>query len=335
MSKFSLAALKRCVFPYVQSENKDVVLGSAFGEDVALTRIGDDLLASHVDPILGAVNDIGWLAVHVACNDIATCGARPRWLQLLVLVPGREDEPLLTQIMKDAAHAAEEIGVAVVGGHTEYSDNLARPLVAVTAFGPLEGRQPVLTRGVKAGDHILVTKGIPLEGTVILAHDFAETAHDLGLTAEDLEEAKDLANLVSVVPEAMILAEIGASAMHDVTDGGLLETLREMAALSELGIQVEYAKIPMPAVARRFAKAFVFDPLRMISSGTLVAAISPEKLAGASEALKKVGIHFEAIGIAFEGQGVHVRRGCETVVHMDVQPEAGELAHMWEVYGRD
>ncbi len=335
MSKFSLDVMQRCVYPYFQTKDEDVILGSTFGEDVALTRVGGDLLASHLDPIEGAVRDIGWLAVHVACNDIATCGARPRWIQLLVLVPGKEDVDLLKTIMADVARAAQEVGVVVVGGHTEYSANLSRPLVAVTAFGPLGGREPVLTRGAQVGDHILVTKGLPLEGTAILAKDFSKTARRLGLTADDLKEANCLINQISVVPEALILAETGASAMHDVTDGGLLETLREIAALSEEAIQIDYEKVPMPAVGVRFAKAFQFDPLRMISSGTLVAAVPPDRLDAARKGLNDAGIRFADVGLVEPGQGVRVRRGGKVGVHTDVQPESGELARIWEKYETD
>jgi hydrogenase expression/formation protein HypE len=332
MSKFSLDVLERCVYPFFKSEDEDVVLGSTFGEDFALTRIGDDLLASHVDPIVGAVKGIGSLAVHVACNDIATCGVPPRWIQLLVLVPRKDDVSTLKEIMADASQAVKKAGVVIVGGHTGYSAALSRPLVAVTAFAPLGGREPVLTRGAKPGDHILVTKGIPLEGTAILATDFGGTARKLGLGEEDLAEARALGDKISVIPEALALAEAGASAMHDVTRGGLLETLLEMSSLSKVGIEVAFEKILAPSVGMRFAEAFRFDPLRMISSGTLVAAVPPERLDEADKCLEGAGVPYADVGAAFEGRGVRVEREGETFTYTDVEPEADELARMWEVY---
>jgi len=335
MSKFTLEVLQQYVYPHFQVSDADVFLGSSFGEDVALTRMGGSLLASHMDPIVGAVNHIGWLAVHVACNDIATCGAAPRWLQLLVLVPGKEDVVLMARIISDAARAARETGATIVGGHTGYSAALSRPLVAVTALAPLEGKEPVLTRGGKYGDRILVTKGIPLEGTAILADDFAGTARRLGLTEEDLAEAKVLLSQVSVIPEALILAETGASAMHDVTRGGLLETLLEMAALSKVCFQVDFEKIHVPAVGVRFAEAFGFDPLRMISSGTLAAAVPPDKVKAATAALDKAGIRHADIGWVEEGDGVLMHREGKVQHITGVQPDDDELARMWEEYGPD
>ncbi|HEX6386170.1 MAG TPA: AIR synthase related protein, partial [Anaerolineae bacterium] len=260
MSKFPLDVLERCVYPFTVVEEPDVLLGAAFGEDVALTRIGDDILVSHLDPIVGAIARIGWLAVHVACNDIATTGVAPRWLLLLVLVPSLEDEALVAQIMRDASQAAAEVGAVIIGGHTGYSSGLSRPLVAVTALGVAAGREPIRTGGANPGDHVLVTKGIALEGTAILAEDFAGVARTLGLSGQELAEGRALIDEVSVVPEALALAQQGVTSMHDVTRGGLLETLLEMAYCSRVGIEVDVARLPERPIVTRFAQAFRFDP---------------------------------------------------------------------------
>ncbi len=335
MSKFSLEVLKKCVHPYISTDDPDVILGPVFGEDVALTKIPEGILVSHVDPIVGAVKGIGWLAVHVACNDIATSGAPPRWILLLVLVPGREDEALLQEIMQDAARAAREAGVAIIGGHSGYSANLARPLVAVTALGVHSGPTPVCTRGARVGDHVLITKGIALEGTAILATDFTGAAARLGIQAGELEEARALTCGVSIIPEALALAGHGATSMHDVTRGGLLETLLEMALLSQVGMQVDLERIPIPPIVRRFADAFRFDPLKMISSGTLAATVPEERVQEACAALQAAGIPHADIGRVVEGRGVILRAGGGTTRHQDIRCEEDELARMWELFQPD
>ncbi|HPX96266.1 MAG TPA: AIR synthase family protein [Brevefilum fermentans] len=335
MSKFSLDVLNRCVFPLLKSDDPDVVLGAEFGEDVALTRVGGDILASHVDPIVGAVQGIGWLAVHVACNDIATCGAPPRWILPLVLVPDKEDETLVKNIMTEIARAAKEINVTVIGGHTGYSANLDRPLVAVTALGTLGGRKPILTRGAQVGDLILVTKGIGLEGTGILASDFGNTARSLGLTESDIDRARALMNNVSVIPEALLLAQHGATSMHDVTRGGLLETLLEIAELSGVGLQVDYESVPIPEIVDRFASAFNFDPLKMISSGTLALTISAEHIEEAQQQLDEKQIPYAVIGKAVPGKGVQLIKENQVIHYVDIRPEEDELARMWQEYSPD
>jgi len=335
MSKFSLDVLQRRVFPFARADDPDILLGAAFGEDVALTRVGDEVLVSHVDPIVGAIGDIGWLAVHVACNDVATAGIPPRWLQLLVLVPSMEDEELLEQIMRDASRAAGEIGASIIGGHTGYSAGLSRPLVSVTALGTASGREPVLTGGANVGDRVLVTKGIALEGTAILAQDFADVARNLGLREDDLTEGRGVMAEVSVVPEALALAEQGVTAMHDVTRGGLLETLLEIACLSEVGIEIEFSRLPIPPIVSRFARAFQFDPLRMISSGTLAVTVPPERVDDVSRALEQLGTAFAFVGQVVEGAGVHVLQNGKTIHYTEIRCEEDELARIWALYPRD
>jgi thiamin-phosphate kinase len=335
MSKFSLDVLQRCVFPFVEADDPDIILGVAFGEDVALTRVGGDILVSHVDPIVGAVADIGWLAVHVACNDVATSGVRPRWILLLVLVPSIHDEDLLEQTMRDAHRATEELGIAIIGGHTGYSSNLSRPLVAVTALGTAGGRKPVRSSGAQVGDHVLVTKGLAVEGTAILAEDFASVAEWLGLSAEERTEARRLMGSVSVVSEALALAEQGATAMHDVTRGGLLETLLEIAHLSDVGVEVNAARLPIAPIVARFAQAFQFDPLRMISSGTLAVTVPTERLGQVRRALDDLDVPFADIGQVVAGKGVHLLRDGEAVHYTEIRCEEDELARMWALYPRN
>ena len=318
----------------MENTDTEVILGSAFGEDVALTRVGGDILASHIDPIVGAIENLGWLAVHVACNDIAASGIAPRWILVLVLVPNQQDEELLKQIMKDISRATKEINVSIIGGHTGYSSGISRPLVAVTALGTASGRKPIKTDGACIGDHVLVTKGIALEGTSILAQDFADVARGMGINEQELAEGRKLIKGVSVIREAMAMSQHGATAMHDVTRGGLLETLIEIAHLSQIGIKVELSKIPVPQIVTRFSEAFQFDPLRMISSGSIVATVSPDHLQDAENALIDLGIPYANIGRVTHGSGVSIQSKEETIHYNDILCEEDELARMWELYPR-
>jgi hydrogenase expression/formation protein HypE len=334
MSKFSLDVLQRRVFPFAQADDPDILLGAAFGEDVALTRVGGDILVSHVDPIVGAIGEIGWLAVHVACNDVAAAGVAPRWLLLLVLVPRPEDEELLERIMHDASRAAQEVGASIIGGHTGYSAGLSRPLVAVTALGTASGREPVRTGGAKVGDHVLITKGIALEGTAILAQDFSDVARGLGLSGEELAEGRRVMAEVSVMPEALVLAENGVTAMHDVTRSGLMETLLEIAHLSEVGIEVAFSRLPILSIVSRFARAFQFDPLQMISSGTLAVTVPPERVMQVSAALEELGTPFAFVGRVTDGAGVRVLKDGGAIHHTEIRGEEDELARLWAIFPR-
>jgi len=185
------------------------------------------------------------------------------------------------------------------------------------------------------GDRVLVTKGTALEGTAILAHDFVDVARRLGLSEEELEKGRRVMAEVSIVSEALALAGNGVTAMHDVTRGGILETLLEIAHLSKVGIEVEFSKLPIPSIVSRFAQAFRFDPLQMISSGTLAVTVSPERVEGVTKALEKLGTHFSFVGQVREGIGVRVLKDGATIHHTEIRCEEDELARMWALYPRE
>jgi hydrogenase expression/formation protein HypE len=237
--------------------------------------------------------------------------------------------------MRDASRAAQEIGAFIIGGHTGYSAGLSRPLVAVTALGTASGQGPVLTSGARIGDQMLVTKGIALEGTAILAQDFADVAQELGLSEAELEEGRSVMAEISVMPEALVLAEQGVTAIHDVTRGGLLETLLEIGYLSQVGIEMKFSRLAIPAIVSRFAQAFQFDPLRMISSGTLAVTVPAERVEDVSKALEELKTPFTFVGRVIEGKGVHILQDGKARHYTRIRCEEDELARMWNLYPRD
>ncbi len=335
MSKFSLDVLRQSVYPFTASDDPDVIRGAEFGQDVSLTKVGNEILVSHVDPIVGAMKGIGSLAVHVACNDIATSGVPPRWILLLVMLPSKEDTEQLESIMQEAQQAANDVGASIIGGHTGYSSGVTRPLVAVTALGKSNGRRVLGSDGAQVGDHVLVTKGVGLEGTAILAADFTEIALTLDISQEEIAQARSLENEVSVLPEALLLADEGATSMHDVTRGGLLETLLEISMLSQVGLDIQVDRIPIWPQVARFADAFEFDPLRMISSGTLMATVPHECVDSAIASVEEIGVGVTDIGRAIDKNGVHLHHRGEIQVFSEPSPEKDELARMWDLYPRE
>jgi hydrogenase expression/formation protein HypE len=193
----------------------------------------------------------------------------------------------------------------------------------------------VYTNGACVGDQVLITKGVAMEGTAILAQDFEDVATELGMNKQDLEEARSLINEISVVKEALVLAKIGTSAMHDVTRGGLLETLLEIAHLSGVGIEVDTSRMLIRPIVTSFAQAFKFDPLKMISSGSLVATVHPKRMTEISRTLTKMGIPFANIGRVKKGKDVSLLLGDKVIRYHKIRCEEDELARMWTLYPRD
>lgn len=265
----------------------DVLVGPTYGEDTAALRIGEETLVVNTDPVSLAVERIGTIGTHVACNDIAASGAEPRWLTVAIFLPDAEVlEPIITQL--DAA--AREIGVSIVGGHTEYAPERDRPLLTLTCFGLTEKYIP--TGGAKPGDMLVLTKGAGIEGTAILATDFRE---EIDLSEELLDRGTALFSELSVLPESRVLCEY-ANALHDPTEGGLIDGALELAVASGAIARIERDRVPIRTSTERLCEAMGVDPLKIFGSGALLAAIPMERTDEALSELEQGGIEAAAIG---------------------------------------
>ena len=307
------------------SSDPDVVLGPAYGEDAAAVRVAKDLLlVSHSDPITAASSDAGWLSVHVACNDVATRGSRPRWLLSVILLPENPGwREVLDNVTGQIDSAAKSLGVAVVGGHTEVAPGLRSPVIVATCMGLVAENKLVTTSGAKPGDLLLMTKTAGVEGTAIIASDYGWLLRSLGVDEETLRKAVSMRREISIVPEALLLAEHGlANSMHDPTEGGILGGALEMARASGNTIIVYEDRVPVAETTRRIAEAVKVDPLRLISSGSLLASVPSKRINEALELLHSNGITARVIGEVVEGEPllrlVHRNGSVEEFTHHSV-----------------
>lgn len=314
-----------------------VLVGPSIGEDAAIIDLGDGrVLVAHVDPITGAVELLGWLAVHIACNDVVVRGVKPRWLLSVLYLPEDADENLIDGITKQIDDAAKYIGAMVVGGHTEFTPGLARPLISMTAIGIGEKGKYVTTAGARVGDAVLMTKGAGVEGTAIMATDFKDILIEKGVPLNIIEKAREFIKRVSVVKEALALADAGlATSMHDPTEGGLLSGLAEIAYASNKTISIYEDKVIVADETKMISKALGLDPLKLISSGTLVATVPKDRVEKAVELLNRVGVEVSVIGYVEEKRDayvvVHRSSGVvEKVVDVYVKDE---LVKAWELWG--
>jgi HAD superfamily hydrolase (TIGR01509 family) len=266
-----------------------VLVPPRVGEDAAaLDLAGAELLVAHGDPITLGGEAQGRAAVLVNVNDIAASGAEPRWLLATVLLPaGTTPSQALAQL-HDLAAAAAEAGVTLVGGHTEITDAVARPVISLSALGTLRRAELKDKRSARAGDRILLTKALAMEGAALLAEELGERLHALGMSEAELGACRALRELASIRPEARIARDVpGVRAMHDVTEGGLATALRELAAATGHGVVFHRDRVPVSPETRRVCQLLEADPLGLIASGSLLICCDPagaERLAGTLEA---------------------------------------------------
>jgi len=329
--------LESLVFTRLGYRDPSVLVGPAVGEDAAVIDLGGGMaLVVHNDAITGASKLLGWLAVHIVANDVATRGARPRWFLMSLFLPEGGGEGLLGEIMSQVDAAAKELGMMVVGGHTETTPGLDRPIVGTTAIGVAPLSRIVATRGARVGDYLILTKSAGIEGTAILCTDFAGELEKRGVPKSVIERGARFVERVSVVREALALAERGlTTAMHDPTEGGVLGGAAELAYASGTTVELWADRVPMLEETKVAAGALGVDVLRLISSGALLAAVPPEKVGEALEAVKAVGVEAAVVGRVKERSGclVEVVRGGRVERVEDVHV-VDELFLLWErVYG--
>lgn len=300
--------LKRSVFKKLTVKRPEVLIHAGVGEDCAVLAPSTDAIVLSTDPITGTAKEIGSLAFHVTANDIASSGAELIGIMLTIIFPPGSTEEELKHIMEDVTRLANHYEVEILGGHTEVSAAVTQTLVSVTGVGRVRQEQVVSTSGLQAGQDLVVTKWIGLEGTAILA---AEKEEELlqKLPPDLVETARGFSSLLSVVPESRVAMENGVSAMHDVTEGGIFGALWEMAAASGVGLEADLRKIPIRQETIEICEVFDINPYMLISSGSML--IGTDHGSQLVEALKHAGIHSAVIGRATKGNDRVILNGEE------------------------
>lgn len=270
----------------------------AIGQDCATLDLNGDLVVLSCDPITSAsVAHLGRLTIHVSCNDAAAAGAEPVGLLVTLLMPPDGTMEQIGRIADDLSAAAQLAGVDILGGHTEVTDAVARPVTSATVVA----RQPrgSALRGMRPGDAVVLTKSAGVEGTTIIAEDFARLLTDVPV--ETLAAARAFSGKLSIVPESRIAMQFGATAMHDVTEGGVLGAAWELAYAGGCAVEIDSSVIPVHAETAALCAALGLDPLRLIGSGSLLIACEDgDKMV---RALNASGIEACVIGTAKSGRG--------------------------------
>ena len=278
-----------------------VIVPARPGIDAAALDVGGRVLIATSDPITFPTGDAGWYAVNVNANDIAVMGGEPRWFLATVLLPEGTSAEEVEALFRDLTGACTALGVTLIGGHTEVTYGLDRPIVAGTMLGEAAHGDLVSSAGVRPGDHVLVTGGIAIEGTSILATEAREPLLSADISETVLSRAAGmlLDPGISVVAAARTLRRaVTVHAMHDATEGGLATALHEMAEASGAGLRIEEERIPVLADTRLFCSTLGLDPLGLLASGCLIAAVAPEDSGRALDALQVDGITAAVVGEA-------------------------------------
>lgn len=299
LGKLDYSLLGKLLERYQNKSDIRVIIGPKLGEDAAVIEYPDRYLVAKTDPITFATEEIGWYAVQVNANDIATRGAIPKWFQATILLPeNKTTEEIVEKIFAQIYNACNQLNIAVIGGHTEIGYNLDRPIVVGCMLGEVDKNKLVSTSGARPGDVVLLTKGIVIEGTAIIAREKQEELQDKEYSKNFIKRCQNFIYKpgLSVLKEALLANKFEVHAMHDPTEGGISAGLYEIAVASQVGIVVEREEIPILKESRILCKEYNLDPLRTIASGALLIVASQSNANHIISALNRNGIKSSLIG---------------------------------------
>jgi hydrogenase expression/formation protein HypE len=284
-----------------------VLIAPGVGEDIAAVDVAAaDTLVLKSDPITFATDAIGSYAVRVNANDIATAGAAPRWFLTTLLLPPGTVPSEVRRIMAELAAMCARWNIALCGGHTEITDAVRRPVVTGMMAGTVQRDRLIDKKGMRRDDGVFITKAAAVEGTAVIAREFGQRLLDLGFSPDDIEQGRRFLDRIGVVEEARLAARDRlASAMHDITEGGVATALSELSAAGGHAIRVELDRIPVDDLTRRICAALGLDPLGLIGSGSLLICCRPQNCEQLLERLTSADIAVIRIGtVGDRGTGI-------------------------------
>lgn len=313
--KLGLSLLEKFLKKYSIVDSR-VKVGPKIGEDAAVIDLGkqsDRYLIITSDPITFTTDEIGYYGVVVNVNDIATRGGIPRWFLATLLFPEKgSNHHLIEKVFKQIHRACLSFGISFIGGHTEITPGLDRPIFSGHMIGEVKKDRLVQTSGARVGDFVVLAKGICIEGTSIIARDKEEELLKRGYPYTFIQKAKKFIfepgiDVLRVSRIACSYAKINS--MHDPTEGGLINGIIEMAIASKKEFEIDLEKISIYKESQILCHEFGIDPLGTIASGALLLTLSYKDFNNLQKAFKKASIPIQIIG--------KVKRGPPKVVEID------------------
>jgi hydrogenase expression/formation protein HypE len=298
--------LLRRLLVHDASRPADLLLPPAIGEDAAAIDIKGGALVAATDPITLTGREIGAHSVIINANDVAVMGARPRWFLAVLLLPQGTVAAQVQDLFDNIRAALDSIGATLVGGHTEITAAVNQPVIVGQMLGFREDGRFIRTGGVQAEDVVLQIGYAPIEGAAVLAVEadgrLANLAPDvLARARKGLHEPG-----ISIVGPALRAAELGATALHDPTEGGLSTGLHELAEASGVALEVDADAILWFGPGLAICEELGADPWGVMASGTLLAAFPPDLSGPAEKALRSAGHAVAIVARAVCGKGVYL-----------------------------
>ncbi len=311
--------------------DEKVLVGPGTGMDCAVLDFGDQFLVLKSDPISLTAENIGWYAVQINVNDIVTTGADPKWMLTTLLLPEKNTtNKIVEKITNQLIGTTKEYGITIIGGHTEVTKGVDRPILSATMIGTVNKDKLILPSGVQTGDNIFLTKEIAIETISILSNDFPDRLLHY-LTELEIKTAQSYLYEpgISIFKEAQLIRDgFNVTAMHDPTEGGLAAALWELSIASNKKLEINLDQVPITDLAKKICARFSINPMNTISSGALLFTANPKRTKDIQNVLENNQIPVSVIGTVSE-DGIGVRNHSQLSQIPIPRPERDEITKIF------
>ena len=293
--------------PKLGAPRDDVALGPKHGVDFGIVTVDDTAVVTATDPVsilpqLG-FRRAGRFAVRIVLSDVAVSGLPPSHLSIAFTLPPSMTDGEFASVWDAVHEECRDLGVSVVTGHTARYDGCSYPWVGgATAMAVGDPEAVVRPDGARPGDDLLVTRGPAIEAASLLSTLFPD-AVDVDPTT--LATVQSRLDDLDAVRDATTAAAAGrVTAMHDVTEGGLVGALHEVAESGEVRLAVDTDAVPAQSSVFSVCEALGMDPWRATSAGSLLIAVEPGDTDDVVETLRERGTPVGVAGRVEAGTGV-------------------------------
>lgn len=260
--------LKRSVLRPITYRRDEILKGAGIGEDCALFAVPEGYVpASCVQEAAVAGKADMALLIGRCANSLAAAGSQPIAAMLSLILPQSMEEHELKALVTDAHEACKALQMQIAGGHTTVSNAVNCPLAVVAAYGLQE--KSTKMKGLTAGQDIVLSKWIGLEGTALLAEKYEDSLKGR-YPAYMIEEAEGFAKYMSVLSESAVAVKSGVGYMHDASEGGILAALWEMAESKGVGLTIDLKKLPIRQETVEVCEHVGANPYELLSGGCLI-----------------------------------------------------------------
>ncbi|HZQ65145.1 MAG TPA: AIR synthase-related protein [Gaiellaceae bacterium] len=297
VGKLPAHLLGRLIASYATSD-PTVLVGPGIGGDAAAIDLGGRVLVVKSDPITFASKQPAQYLVDINANDLACLGGRPRWMMVTALLPEGTTEQRVEAHFRELRDACQQRQISLVGGHTEVTFGLSRPILVGVLIGDSEPGRLLRPGGARPGDVLLLTGAIAVEGTALVARELGARL-DGAVDRAAIDRAAGFLDDpgISIAAEASALLDAGGvTALHDPTEGGLATGVRELALAAGCGATIDREAVPVLPETAAIAAALDLDPLGMLASGSLLAAADAASVDGLIATARRLGFALTAIG---------------------------------------